>query len=166
MHLQSSRQRSSIRCQWGSMRPVDGVERLLSARRSSTFSDAQDLAVRARLNQRDLESLAGIEDDAPLFENLACPLRCRSAASKPPAMAGLVATRRSMSSRTCAASPSKPDRVTIQFEDGVPTRGAFIVVSARDGGARSIVRTESADPMVEGRRQTVLPKTRSTIAAV
>jgi error-prone DNA polymerase len=67
-----------------------GVQRLLAARSFAPFSHAQDLAVRARLNRRDLESLAaanalaslagnrhqaawslaGIEADAPLFEDV------------------------------------------------------------------------------------------------
>lgn len=66
------------------------VERLISARHSSPFSNSQDLAVRARLNRRDLESLAaanalaalagnrhqaawslaGVDDELPLFGGL------------------------------------------------------------------------------------------------
>jgi len=67
-----------------------GVERIVTARSSAAFSSAQDLAARARLNRRDLEalaaanalapltgnrhqaawSLAGVKDDAPLFQHL------------------------------------------------------------------------------------------------
>jgi error-prone DNA polymerase len=45
------------------------VERLISARQSAPFSDSQDLAVRARLNRRDLESLAAANAIAPLTGN-------------------------------------------------------------------------------------------------
>jgi error-prone DNA polymerase len=45
------------------------VERLISARQAAPFSDSQDLAVRARLNRRDLESLAAANALAPLTGN-------------------------------------------------------------------------------------------------
>jgi error-prone DNA polymerase len=45
------------------------VERLISARQSAPFSDPQDLAVGARLNRRDLESLAAANELAALAGN-------------------------------------------------------------------------------------------------
>jgi len=67
-----------------------GIERIVGARKQKLFSNAQDLASRARLNQKDLQSLAaanalhslssdrhrafwevaGIEKDLPLFDTL------------------------------------------------------------------------------------------------